>query len=60
MIKIKMIVIVLAITALIYFIYHRQYFFKSIYQTLKTNPLLRMRAIRWVLKILARIFFRRF
>mgnify|MGYP004048972119 FL=1 len=59
MLRLKIFLGILAVLFLIYLYRKRKYFFKSIYQTIKANPVVRNRFIRYILSIIARIFFRR-
>ncbi|MAN35520.1 MAG: hypothetical protein CMF89_03935 [Candidatus Marinimicrobia bacterium] len=53
-------IIILILIAVYLFIRSNAYFFKSIYETLKINRLLRIRLLRFIFSVLYRIFFRRF
>ena len=59
MLKVKLIVIVIALILILYFIRKRKYFFKSLYETAKVNPIVRNRIFKYILKVISRLFFKR-
>ena len=56
---IRISLIVLAIIIIVYTYNKKKYLFKSIYQTLRINKLLRMRIFRFLISIISRLIFRK-
>ena len=59
MMRVKFVVIIIILALIIYFIQKRKFFLKSMYETLKVNPFLRGKIVRWLIRVLSKIFFRR-
>ena len=59
MLRFNLLAVIIGGILLIYFVRKRKYVFKSLYETMKINPIVRNRIFKYILNILSKIFFKK-